>query len=261
MIKLVEAKQVGRVSYMTDSINTIANIIEAQRIRSSRPEYNPKQRKNMQYVSLSRNMTSAANRNANRWKYGIIIDGDKLSNRYSIEPFSFAGNAIIKGDRFRLKTLTLYDDGICSMYLVNWGTKIISRQLYNKLEEIILNLPQDVKDLKKLTVKNGGARKVNGHKIEKQYYFNVKTGGFNITSEMLGNVSSELLKNQSIDEQEERIWTDKPSINISGTILGIILPGNEIKNKEEFETSKNENIQILRKVISKVNPNYEIIFY
>ena len=86
MIKLlVEGKQVGEVSYMVADLDVLLYILDDEMLLRSRlQELNPKTRKKEYYLSLSRNLTAAAKRNGKRWRWGVILNGDKLSDRYSI---------------------------------------------------------------------------------------------------------------------------------------------------------------------------------
>lgn len=89
---IIENKQVGPVSYMCETgqiLNAILTDMEI--LRSRKPEKNPATKKPQYYVSLSRDLTSAARRNNERWRFGVVLDGDKLSDRYHISPVSYAG--------------------------------------------------------------------------------------------------------------------------------------------------------------------------
>lgn len=265
MIAIKEAKQVGNVSYMVGDLEVLCNIIATKEIWTSQPEYNAKQHKNMPFVSLARDMVAATLRNPKRWKYGIILDGNKLSNKYSIEPFSYAGMAVNKGDKFKVKILTHYDDNTYALTMVNWPTITISQKLFQILEDYILNMPQDKKEQKRLEIKDGGHRKVNGHKIVKQYLFNVPSGGFVINANSLpAEYQSLLIKHEKVNETEERIWTNASKIDISGSIVGVILP-KEVK--VEFESMKVGNVneddplQTLKNEISKVDKDYIVKYY
>lgn len=67
MIRLIEEKQVGPVSYMVKEPAVLYTILETNRIlRSRKQEYNPDTKEDQYYVSLSRDMTAAAIRNESR---------------------------------------------------------------------------------------------------------------------------------------------------------------------------------------------------
>ena len=237
MIRLVEEKQVGIVSYFVDKPYVLDTILTTDQIlRSRKPEYNPNTKRNQHYVSLSRNLLSASSRNSTRWKYGIIIDGTKLSNRYNIEPHSYVGSTTIKSS-VRVKYITHYDDDTYVLNLVNFPTLQISRRTYEKIKEEIENLPDDVKQLKKLQYQSAGKRRVGGRLILEKYLFNVPQGGLTITDKDYPELVSQLQKESSINETEERIWLNSPGyfINIKGCIKGVILPKDVPDSDDEDE--------------------------
>ena len=226
MIKLVEEKQVGIVSYFVDKSFVLEEILKTNRIlRSRKQEYNPNTGNNQYYVSLSRDLTSATSRNPSRWKYGIVLDGTKLSNKYNIEPYSYVGSTTIKSS-VRVKYITSYDDDTYSLNLVNFPTVQISRRTYEKLRNEIEKLPDNIKQLKKLQYQNGGKRRINGKMIREKYLFNVPQGGLMITEKDFPDIVSALQKESSLNETEERIWlyTSEYFINIKNCILYVILP-------------------------------------
>lgn len=105
--KIVASKQVGDVSYLVGDLEILYNVVKDEVILGSKkPEKNPRTGKSENYVSLSRNYTSAALRNNSRWKYGVLLDGDKLSDHYHIEPISYAG-AIAKNLRLDKNSINI----------------------------------------------------------------------------------------------------------------------------------------------------------
>ena len=112
MQNITAAKQVGSLSYMVESQTILDLILRTGRIKSSqKPERNPNTGEESKFVSFSRNMTSAAIRNSKRWRWGVIIDGDRLSDRYSIVPISFVGVLTNKNSaNFKVKCITKYDE-------------------------------------------------------------------------------------------------------------------------------------------------------
>ena len=118
MIKLlVEGKQVGEVSYMVADLDVLLYILDDEMLLRSRlQELNPKTQKKEYYLSLSRNLTAAAKRNGKRWRWGVILNGDKLSDRYSITPVSYSGIQMSYSD-LRVKYITAYDNGTYALNL------------------------------------------------------------------------------------------------------------------------------------------------
>lgn len=254
MIKLVEEKQIGDVSYFVKDPMVLKNIVKNNEIlRSRKTEYNPKTNKQQYYVSLSRNMTSATTRNSERWKYGVIIDGTKLSNRYIITPHSYMGSVSIKTS-VRVKYITSYENGTYSLNLVNFPTVPISRTTYERIRQEIENLPEEVKQLKKLQYQQGGRRSVNGTRIKEKYLFNVPQGGIMLTDKTYPDIITMLSKESSLNEQEERIWLKGSEyfININGCVKAVILPKRMKTNPDEFE------IELLDFVM---NNNMNILWY
>lgn len=258
------AKQVGDVSYLVEDIPTLIQVIESQEIWASEsPEYNPNTGKKSRYVSLSRNLTSAAKRNNKRWNCGILIDGDKLSNHYHIEPYSFAGVGITQ-NKYRVKTITQYSDGSHTMNLVNWPTMEISQSFYDEVENIINSLPEDFKSKKNYTYSGEGKLIRNGRKIVERHHFNTKLGGpiLNL-SNLSESAASYLLKHEKVNETEERIWLNnhQSSVNVSGCILGVVLSDKDAKLLQE-NSSNDEIYDELYSVINRIiGSNYVLITY
>lgn len=248
---LIESKQVGNLSYYVSNINTLVQIIEQGEIWTSKSkEYNSRLKKKMNFVSTSRDMFAAPKRNNTRWKYGIVIDGDSLSNRYSIEPFSFAGNALqYSTSSFRVKELRAYENGVYKLSMVNWPTIQISKNVFDNIRNAIENMPEEMKQKKKLQVIDGGKRVVGGTKLLKKYLFNVPSGGIMLTPDILKGISSEFTKSSNINEMEERIWSDTDSININGCILGVSIPKQDVILMHDGSKELTEDLKLLRDTI------------
>ena len=91
------------------------------------------------------------------------------------------------------------------------------------------------------------------------------SGGFVINANSLpAEYQSLLIKHEKVNETEERIWTNASKIDISGSIVGVILP-KEVK--VEFESMKVGNVneddplQTLKNEISKVDKDYIVKYY
>lgn len=257
MFRVYAAKQVGQLSYMVPTLEVLRSILQDQSIWTGESEErNPASGKKEHYVSFSRNMTAAAKRNNKRWRYGVIINGDRLSEHYKIEPFSFAGAAFEENATFRIKTLTSYDDGTCKLNLVNWPAIQISRDTFEEIKQAILNQPEEFNQSHKLQYQQGGKRKVEGRFIDEKFNYNVKHGDSGAILKK-DNVSSDLIyrltKGDSTNEYEERIWMGKyEDLDVSGCIEGIIFPKSEedaiYKEKDSVIT---EILDLLEKITSK----------
>lgn len=254
---LNEGKQVGDLSYMVESIPILENIIEYGNIfASSKAERNPVDGKKMHYVSFSRNLVSASARNVSKWKYGVIIDGDKLSDKYKITPYSFGGTQTPSTGRFRVRYMVLYDDNTAILNLANWSrTFFISADMFKYIENLILNMPEEDKRKFKLSIETG-KRRQSGKLAIKRYRFNIKNGGLKLNLNSMGSRFTDLIKNTSLNETEERIWLfNASSIDISGCIKGIILPKSELK---DIQVDNSDLIDTVKSVAGK---NFKLVTY
>lgn len=87
---ITASKSVGQLSYFVRDLETLYTIILSGQLKQSKnQEYNKNKHEKSIYISLSRNLTAATIRNNDRCRYGIVIDGNRLSDRYHIEPYSF----------------------------------------------------------------------------------------------------------------------------------------------------------------------------
>ena len=261
-MKIYAAKQVGDVSYLCQDIPTLIQIIDSKEIWSSKaPEFNPKTHKKQYYVSLSRDLTSATDRNINRWCCGVVLDGNKLLDKYSIEPYSYAGVQLSRPQGYRVKTLTAYENGTYKLTCVNWSTISISKSMYDEIASIIEDMPEDIKQLKKYVHTGRGKRKVNGTYIKEKHHFVGKNGGPVINNKNLSAKSTlEFLKNSKINETEERIWLNSGrSININRCIKGIV-----ISEADASKLEKNLNgiyKMLYDSIVDAAGDNFEIVTY
>lgn len=225
-MNITASKQVGPVSYMVESVERLILILKSERILASKHfEYNKQKDKKMRYVSLSRNLTSAARRDPGRWNVGVILDGDKLSEHYSIVPYSFANSNLATGTNLIVKQITAYENGTYKLNLVRWPAIEISSKVYNRIVDIIESLPEKFKTEHKLIHTGAGKRKVNGTYIKEKYLFNVPHGGPKLNADLLDDASVDLAKHSAMNETEERIWVEDANfIRIDSCITGIILP-------------------------------------
>lgn len=232
---LIEEKQLGRLSYFVSSIDVLEEILRTAKVAHSRyKEFNANTGKDQYYVSFSRNVMAAADRNNRRWRFGVIVDGDKLSNRYSFDPVSFTGVVFDKSG-IRVKELVSYDDNTYLLRLVNWKKFEISEKLFNTIRVEIENLSDDDKKRFGLTYQQNGKRLINGHKICEKYVFSARYGGLTLTQSKNSEICSKISKLPSVNEYEERVWiTNGFYINIKGCIIGIIAPGNMTDEESDY---------------------------
>lgn len=256
------AKQVGPISYLTSSKERLTQNINLCRIRTSRnTEMNDSLHKKMYYVSFSRDLTAAAKRNPDRWRYGLILDGDVLSNRYHISPYSFAGAGVNRGTSLRVKGIRAYTDGTCQLILVNWPTINIPKSSYEAIKEQMLNMAEDYKADKKFTIQGPGKFARNGMLRTEYLFYNVPSGGFALNQKYIPSEAlSVILKHSSMNESEERIWFSEESfVDIRGAVVGIILPKEEYA---DFQQSYDASYADLRNAIEHVaGKDYRVLTY
>lgn len=236
MIPILEEKQVGDVSYFVATLPVLESILTDEKIlHSTKQELNPNTGKKQYYISTSRSMTDAAKRNNKRWRFGIVVDGTKLSNRYSIQPYSYAGTNLDYSD-LRVKYINAYDNGTYTLNLVNLPTFEISKKVYDMIVKEIENMPEDLKNKKNLQHNIGGKKTVGGRKRTEQYLFNVKTGGLKLTYKKFPELSNIITKHTAMNETEERIWIpdNKNFIDIKSCIKAVILPKKLTEDEQEY---------------------------
>lgn len=223
-MKILASKNYPELSYMVDSEIILYNIICDEVIYTSEEKgYNGR------FVSMSRDLTAPAHRNIKRWKYGVILDGSKLTDRYHIEPYSYAEHEYQSSRKsLVVKTITKYDNGECTLSLVNHPTKLIPKDLYDELKDLILSDSQGINELKHLQ-KHVGTRRRQGRMIVEQYTYNVPTGGLRLNKGVLSSKGASLLiHHTNLNETEERLSaSQQPIINIHNCIVGVLIPKSE----------------------------------
>ena len=240
-MEIFAAKQYPELAYMVSSVEVLLNIIEEGKILSSEASEGGN-RKGYNFVSLSRSMTAAAMRNNKRWKYGVILDGTQLTEHYSITPHSYSGNNL---NRLIVKILSRYDNGDCTITLVNWPAFKISRRCFDAIEKMILEDAQGLNEKKHLVHKTG-KRPFKGRTIVDQYIYDVPSGGLNLSKGVDKSIISELLNHTVANEQEERLWVKSRYVDITGAIRGIIVPKNFELPDELSELCEENNYKVIR---------------
>lgn len=258
---ILSAKQVGNVAYWTKTATDLYSILETGQIYYGKnSEYNEKSSKSEKSISFTRDFMHPHFRNPNRWKFAVILDGSKLSERYHIEPYSYSGQELPKnGRRFKIKTLTSYKNNTATISLVGFRTVSISLNLFNVLKNEIDNLDDEIKTTKKLGHQTEGKRKTHGTFISEKYTFNspVGDGGYileNTSQNVRIALSKELQSEDLFDETEERIWNRYNEVNISSSVIGLILPED---SRDEFENEQiNACIDLLKSKYHSSNVQY-----
>ena len=239
-MKVTASKNYSELSYMVDSEIMLFNILYDEVIHTSQ-ERGYKGR----FVSLSRDLTAPARRNIKRWKYGVILDGAKLTDKYHIEPYSYSEHEYQSSRKSLIvKSITKYDNGDYTLTLVNHPAKLISKYLYDELKELILLDVQSINAIKHLQ-KHVGTRRRKGRMIVEQYTYNVPTGGLRLNEGVLSDRGASLLIHHTdLNETEERLSTAQSIINIHNCIIGILIPKDEIIDPDLEELCKHNRYRI-----------------
>lgn len=235
---IFESKQVGMLAYFVSSLDVLENILSTNKIAHSRSkELNYNTSKSNYSISFSRDFDSPHRRNPKRWRFGIIVDGDELSNRYEILPVSYTG-VVFQKSGMCVKCITAYDNDTYTMQFTNWKSFQISEKIFNSIKREILNMSDAEKDSCGLVIQNDGKRTVNGRRISEKYLFTKKYGGFVLTTQKYPELTAAISKLPNVNEFEERIWViNKNFINIKGTVCGVILPENMTEDEYDYFTT------------------------
>lgn len=224
MVTIVEGKQVGTLYHLTTELSNLCSILQYEELWSSKaPEKNIQRKQDMYYVSFGRDL-SAASRCESRWNCGVVIDGTKLSDRYSITPYSWAGNMLTHASRLRVKYIMQYDDGQCLVHCIKWGSFPVSKQLYDEIKAEMFKQADKLNDEYGFYEMGPSTRPYGGHRREEGYGYKSKYGGLVISSKWLSDISL-VSKNDRFNEKEERIWLPSRdnTVNISGCIQGVVI--------------------------------------
>lgn len=221
-VQLNSGKNIDDVYHFTKTFESFISICDSLKIYpGSKIEAGPAH-KISDFVCLTRDK-HLMQHNGSKYVAGFILDGDILTDIHKTEPMSYVGyNLGNSSNAIRIRTLTSYDDGTYTMYMQPFGSLKISEKAYNILANILENLPNDIKQLKNLTVSTG-KRKVQGHKIVQKYTINTQYG-VNLSVKQypeLTEIVRELATKESTNEYEERVW-NRP-IDIKHSLKGIIL--------------------------------------
>lgn len=129
----------GDISYLCDSLSTLRKILsrmEIQKTYVSEVRYevgeNPNkyntQRQKQMSLSTSTDLTGHAQRRADKWGFGVILDGAELSKYYDIEQYNHADHKL--QDLYISKIVKLkpgvIQDGRLIVGLGEYGNRIIS---------------------------------------------------------------------------------------------------------------------------------------
>lgn len=256
------SKQIGEVSYFADSLHTLVQIIDQQLIAVSAAEYDTYTKQKRPYVSLSRNLTAPATRNSRRWKCGVVLDGTKLSNRYEIKPVSYAGYNFHTSSKFKLKSITAYDDNTYRIDCLNWTGIYVPKSVYEEIKLNIETLPDSSKD--NLEHQGRGKRPYRGKTVVERYVFTNRYGGPALSMLVSDSTARKILSSPRIAEFEERLFPkdNQYVASIANCILGVVLSEADAK---EFELNKDDESSVYcdlhRALVIACGPNFKVIAY
>lgn len=248
------AKQVGEISYCVSDPVTLAKIIKSEEIWwSNNIEYNANTYKKQYSISFGRDLLAAPKRSPKKWGFGLILNGDKLSEHNKFQTYSYAGTVMGTGvGKFAIGKLTEYNDGTYAMSIVKWRTVEITKKLY----DYFLSQLNSISDKYQIKLKHGSRKNNEGKMIKDQYTIGSMYGDSGtLIRDAPEWVRAEISNLAGVHETEERIWNEdfkfnksyklkkgedsipRPDTNldISGCIIGIILPKPKDKDQEADE--------------------------
>ena len=288
-LNITAAREVGDISHLTDTLTNLISILYHSKIATSPPDIRKGSNTQRPYVSFSRNMTSAALRNSNKWRYGIIVDGDKLSNRYSLRPHNFQAEKNASDSGVPMKGIRAYDNGTYQLILQIGQPTRIPKWLYDEIKLAMLSQPEDfnikkglVHDTRLATKRSNGAYRCEWVYYKSQY------GGMLLSPKTLSDKALSYVANHVLNEEETRIFLPKQSVkdnkaqkqalkadrdpdgyiadfsklsyvDLKGCIIGLVLPKSELDCLYHPPTKEWE---VLKEVAYDVLPsNFKISTY
>ena len=254
---VVASKQVGDVYYMCESLVALKLILQSGEIKmSSKKEKSIKINKPEYFTSLTRNFKPLVAQKPARWRDGIILDGNKLSENYSIDAYSFSGwnmeNQTKASGKFKISQITRWPSR-CMVKFIGWSKEIqISFDAYEDIRRVCLTeIPESYQKKCRLEVSHG-KRKRNGEIFIERLKFNTPGGSpSNIFQYMKDSTRSELA--QVTNQYEERIHgpqstseggkrfrstqadsLELPVVHIANCVKGVILNSDDAADYPEL---------------------------
>ena len=262
MAVIQASKQIGEVSYFVDSIYTLIRIVDQQLIAVSASEYDTYTKQKRPYVSLSRNLTAPATRNHKRWKCGVILDGNRLSDKYEIKPVSYAGHDFYSSSKFKLKSITAYDNDTYRIDCLNWAEIYVPKSVYDEIKINIEALSDSSKT--NLEYQGHGKRSYRGKTVVERYVFTNRYGGPALNTLVSDATARKIINSPRIAEFEERLFpkNNQSVVSIANCILGIVL--SEADGKE-FELNKDDDSSVYHDlyeaIVAACGANFRVVTY
>lgn len=259
---ITASKQVGDISYMVENIHKLYLILSSGEIwASAATEFNFSKNVDDHFVSFSRSKFSHAKLNP-KWRVGVVLDGNKLSENIHIEPYSYAGTRLVYNMRFQLNFL----EKIGSKYILSIVAHPdatdpflefeISETSYNKIVHLIETLTV------RLQMKYPIQYKCNEDKSNILYRsVDPIKRGLPIPSDYFPiNTAFQIFKHSSFNETEERAWGG--NIDITKCVIGLILPEDYKEDVGLYLKSGDKDlIELLNIWYSKYDGKDKTFFY
>ena len=166
---------------MCESLFAVRNILRSGEIKmSSKKEKSIATNTPEYFTSLTRNFKSLIAQKPNKWRDGIILDGDKLSDVYSIDPINFVGTSAEnqKGPQGKLKIsqITRWPSR-CMIRFVGWSKELrITLSTYLQIKAACLDGISDAERKKCRLEISQGKRNRGGEKFIERLKFNTPGG-------------------------------------------------------------------------------------
>jgi hypothetical protein len=211
---ILSGKQLGDVVYMCESLFAVRNILKSGEIKmTSKKEKSLRTGKPEYFTSLTRNFKSLVSQNPTRWRDGIILDGNKLSDTYAVDSINFAGYNMLHQEsprtgNFKIRQITRWPSR-CTIHLVGWSNEMsVSLDSYLDIRHVCLDeLSEADKERCRMELSEG-KRRVHGEKFIERIKFNTPGGSpANIFKLLRHTTNSEI--SQLVNQFEERIHGPK----------------------------------------------------
>jgi len=267
----------GEISYLCDSLQTLRIILSTMEIQKTyvkEVRWKPQDAKrgyssdnHKQYsLSTSTNLTGHAKRRPERWGFGVILDGHRLSQYYNLVPYNHAYYKL--PDQYITKIVKL-KDGRVILNISYYGNREVQNGewLYDYIVDYIDTHPKyseaartlddyvDSKNPSKwkyrwnLFKHDDRFANITPDEIEDLRSFSTNPISKNCLQlkrlDRLDDVLEHLAKYSNFNEEEERIWLEDELLNFvqipQDTLVGVILPN---YFKEDYDLNKPTNVYL-----------------
>jgi hypothetical protein len=283
----------GLIRYFVAHIETLAAVIERERIlastgESKKPSEGGTNGKKLPFVSFSHQLFSHAYRRGSSWKYGVVVDQKKLEQKVeTLTNTSIEDNYVHENKSSRVFGAARLSDGT-AIIMTSYGQFEID--LNDTKRSALGDIPktnyyEKVKasfttrlEAEKTKYSDGHANSVTAESFYCtevpeviQKYLKVDTEvleGFLLVDRRqvtgvrfidicrdIPGLFEYLQDHTTLNEGELRVWLSKDEkyLDISGCIVGIVLPSNYKENNLDDEQNTAPDVIWLRKLIKEKN--------